>query len=96
MGILEKLRSASLGMESLKNGRGDYGILQDAVDEIERLSKATPDRLIKLACIIISQEEADGRGVCPDPARFEDYVRTAARVFDANRHSDGNQEGIGK
>lgn len=41
------------------------------------------DEIIDRACRVISQEQATCGGICPDPKRFEDYVRTAARVFEA-------------
>ena len=46
------------------------------------------EELIKRACDAISQEEVDGRGVCPDPSRFKGYVETAARVFEAAASAD--------
>lgn len=46
------------------------------------------EKQIAFACKIISQEEVDGRGVCPDPKTFENYVRTAARVFEAALSTD--------
>lgn len=36
-GIRGRLKAASNGMHPLKTDRGDYGILEDALDEINRL-----------------------------------------------------------
>jgi hypothetical protein len=38
--IVEQLRWCGLGFPKFKTNRGDYGICDDAADEIERLRKA--------------------------------------------------------
>lgn len=36
-GLLENLRACALGMGEVKTDSGDYGVFDDAADEIERL-----------------------------------------------------------
>lgn len=37
LNVVHRLRQAANGMISLKTDKGDYGLLEDAADEIERL-----------------------------------------------------------
>jgi len=67
--IVEQLRWCGLGFPKFKTNRGDYGICDDAADEIERLRKAlreihglgdTPDdswKAYQICCKALGEEE---------------------------------------
>ncbi|MGC1497972.1 MAG: hypothetical protein WA790_19360 [Sulfitobacter sp.] len=52
-GIRGRLKAAANGCHPLKTDRGDYGLLDDALDEINRLRSALED-------IAISADDGDG------------------------------------
>jgi hypothetical protein len=60
MDIVERLRWCGLGFPKFKTNRGDYGICDDAADEIERLREEN-----KLLFDLFHEAVALPQGKCP-------------------------------
>ena len=74
--LVAKLRRAANGCRSFKSGKGDFGLADDAADEIERLRAA----LEKIASGTEPVRDGDGRR-CAHRRSYDDDCVFCARAF---------------
>lgn len=58
--IVNELRAAANGMRSIKSDKGDYGLCDDAADEIERLRAAQSDLVKQINGLNDTMAQAEG------------------------------------